>query len=121
MPRQIRALSGGTEAEQLAAFRFALATSEDWSTDLNQMAEAWAKGDTAALEVHVNGAIKAQSEAAYDVLLTQRNRAWTKTLLGELGGSGVDFVAVGAGHLVGPDSVVAMLTKAGFTVERVSQ
>lgn len=118
---QIRVLSGGTEAEQLAAFRFALTTADGWATDLNRAAEAWGKGDIAALEVDVNGAIKAQSEAAYDALLTQRNAAWTKTLVGELGGSGVDFVAVGAGHLIGPDSVVAMLTKAGFTVERVAQ
>jgi uncharacterized protein YbaP (TraB family) len=55
----------------------------------------------------------------YDVILTQRNVRWTETLTQELAGSGVDFVAVGAAHLVGPESVVAMLAERGIVAERV--
>ena len=36
-----------------------------------------------------------------------------------LAGSGVTFIAVGAGHLIGPDSVIAMLDAKGVKAERV--
>jgi uncharacterized protein YbaP (TraB family) len=38
---------------------------------------------------------------------------------GILAGKGVSFMAVGAGHLIGPDSVIAMLAARGVKAERV--
>ena len=51
--------------------------------------------------------------------LSNRNRRWLPELvaLAERGGG---FVAVGAGHLVGPDNVLDLLRGAGFTVTRVT-
>lgn len=55
----------------------------------------------------------------YKVLFNRRNEAWV-TELEKLIEKGDVFVAVGAGHLVGDDSVVAMLEKKGYEVERVT-
>jgi uncharacterized protein YbaP (TraB family) len=55
----------------------------------------------------------------YKLLLVDRNRDWASQLKTKLAGSGVSFVAVGAGHLVGPDSVQAQLAKLGVKAERV--
>ena len=45
--------------------------------------------------------------------------SWVTRIEGILAGSGVSFMAVGAGHLIGPDSVVAMLAAKGIVAERV--
>jgi uncharacterized protein YbaP (TraB family) len=55
----------------------------------------------------------------YDGLFARRNAAWIEMLLNELDGAGVDFVAVGAGHLLGEDGLVAQLRARGVRVERV--
>ncbi|MEZ4400454.1 MAG: TraB/GumN family protein [Kofleriaceae bacterium] len=54
-----------------------------------------------------------------DATLGKRNRSWVApiTALAEAGGG---FVAVGAGHLVGPDNVPSLLEAQGFTVRRVT-
>jgi uncharacterized protein YbaP (TraB family) len=48
----------------------------------------------------------------------RRNTAWAKTIAERLKGSGVSFIAVGAGHLVGSDSVQAELAELGIKTER---
>lgn len=53
------------------------------------------------------------------VLLTDRNKLWATWLRGRLDRPGTVFVAVGAGHLAGKDSVQDVLARAGVTVTRV--
>jgi len=48
------------------------------------------------------------------------NRRWARLLDRDLSeGSGTAFVAVGAGHLLGEDSLQARLTELGWRVERI--
>jgi uncharacterized protein YbaP (TraB family) len=49
-------------------------------------------------------------------LLVARNRNWVPQLVKMLGSSKTHFVTVGVGHLVGKDSVVAMLRAKGYKV-----
>jgi len=63
---------------------------------------------------------KPETFPAYvDALLARRNRAWVPKLE-ELHAAGGAFVAVGAGHLVGPKNVLDLLAERGFTVTRVT-
>ena len=55
----------------------------------------------------------------YDLLIVKRNVDWAQQLKTKLAGTGVSFVAVGSGHLVGADSVQAQLDKLGIKAERV--
>ena len=50
-------------------------------------------------------------------LIQRRNAAWTRAIAERLAGSGETVIVVGAGHLVGPDSVPALLRARGIKVE----
>jgi uncharacterized protein YbaP (TraB family) len=53
-----------------------------------------------------------------DRLLLQRNKDWVKKIEAMLGEPENIFIVVGAGHLVGPQSVVALLKQKGYKVKQ---
>jgi hypothetical protein len=57
----------------------------------------------------------------YDKLITQRDKGMAAEIakLLENGDDGGYFIIVGAGHLVGDNSVVKLLEDMGYTVERI--
>jgi hypothetical protein len=74
----------------------------------------WAQGRPEGLTRDIEG-LPAEM---YEVLVTRRNAAWTEWLSRRLEKPGTIFVAVGAGHLAGADSVQAMLEKRGLQAKR---
>lgn len=86
--------------------------------DVAALTAAWSKGDIAALERIINEDVDAVP-AARQAIITDRNRAWAGWVQGRLKRPGTVLVAVGAGHLVGPDGLPAMLEAEGLTVQRV--
>ncbi len=80
---------------------------------------AWSKGDANALAHLVNDDLKRSPEVA-QALLVQRNRNWADWIAKRMQAPGTVFVAVGAGHLAGPQSVQAELERRGLTVARVA-
>ncbi len=87
---------------------------------LGELVNAWAGGDVAKLDKIMIEDDLEETPQVYQALLVKRNQNWTKKLdeLVKTEG-GVFFVAVGAGHLAGKDSVIKMLTARGYKVERV--
>jgi uncharacterized protein YbaP (TraB family) len=55
----------------------------------------------------------------YRRFVVGRNQRWAPQTEPMLASPGVRFGAVGGGHLVGRDSVFALLRKGGWKVERV--
>lgn len=86
---------------------------------INAMTASWERGDLAALEAAVITDTRTQYPELFNVIFVQRNNAWMEVLVQEMNGSGVDFVAVGAGHLLGAEGLVEQFRARGFTVERV--
>lgn len=78
---------------------------------MQRMVDDWAKGDPDALAKEMNEAIKDSPEVA-KTLLTDRNQKWAAWIAERMKTPGTVFVAVGAGHLAGPDSVQAQLAAA---------
>ncbi len=109
-------LPAKTEADFLNA---TLADIDEGVGKIDKMVAAWAAGDVAELEAEFVSEMKGQYPELYDLLITKRNQDWAQQLKTKLAGSGVSFVAVGSGHLVGPDSVQAQLAKLGIKADRV--
>jgi uncharacterized protein YbaP (TraB family) len=97
----------------------AIRESENVSAMIDEMSAAWERGDDAALERAVIDDSRIEYPELYQMLFVDRNNAWMTVLTREMEGAGVDFVAVGAGHIIGPDGLVAQFRARGYTVERV--
>ena len=59
-----------------------------------------------------------ESPELYERLLVERNRNWVEPVEACIKEKTACFVVVGAAHLVGPDSLVALLRKKGHNVEQ---
>jgi uncharacterized protein len=82
---------------------------------VDQMIDAWMSGDIAVLEAK-SVELKDRWPELYDAVVVQRNLDWCDQIAVIMKGAGTSFVAVGAGHLVGDQSVPAILAERGFTV-----
>ncbi|MFO1069838.1 MAG: TraB/GumN family protein [Geminicoccaceae bacterium] len=117
--RQIAMFDGLSPQLQLAFLYETLDGYADGPAAIGALEQAWERGDTESLDDEVVGAMAERYPELYAVLITDRNRLWADRLALILHGSGTDFVAVGAGHLVGEQSVPALLEAKGYKVERV--
>jgi len=109
-------LPAKTEADFLSA---TLDDVDEGVGKIDKMVAAWAAGDIAELEAEFISEMKGDYPELYDLLIVKRNEDWAHQLKTKLAGAGVSFVAVGSGHLVGPDSVQVQLAKLGIKAERV--
>jgi len=82
------------------------------------MLDAWAKGDVAGIARTFDDETLASPELRA-ALMTRRNAKWADWLKKRLDRPGTVFVAVGAGHLAGNDSVQRMLAAEGVKAVRV--
>lgn len=117
---QLGALAGLSDETQVAYLMFTVADLDAAKESLTAGVEAWTTGDKAALERVLIDGDMARLPALREALLTRRNAAWASALNHILGAeTGVFFVAVGAAHLVGEDSVQRRLEALGPITERV--
>jgi uncharacterized protein YbaP (TraB family) len=83
----------------------------------DRLSAAWARGDVKVIDQEAVETLKTDSPGAYQRLVVDRNRRWVQTIMKLLAGDKRIFVIVGVGHLVGPDSVPALLRARGVVVE----
>lgn len=114
---QIAFFADAPTAEQVASLEDTLRQLEDDPAFYDRLIDAWSRGDVKAVEELGLTPMKQVSLTLYDQLIVQRNRRWAETIAGRMAGSGETVIVVGVGHLVGPDSVPALLRARGFTVD----
>ena len=101
--------------------KFLVSTIDDYSkmgAELDKMVASWSAGDPEALGRVMNEALSDTPEIA-KVLLADRNTRWAEWIGKRLEKPGKVFIAVGAGHLAGAESVQAKLAKHKLTARRV--
>jgi uncharacterized protein YbaP (TraB family) len=80
------------------------------------MDQSWVSGDIAAMNSLMNDEMRDKTPEFYQALIVDRNRDWVGQVEEILAGSGTAFIAVGAGHLAGDDSLIGMLRERGLEV-----
>lgn len=115
----IQTLSSMPEETHLALLSNAL---DDIETDPGQpqrVLDAWASGDINTLADLYHGGDAWPDPRLRQAMFVDRNAVWLTELRAILENeSGVWFVAVGAGHLVGPGNLIDALGDSGYTVIR---
>jgi len=94
------------------------AAMDDLETQIAQVrviADAWARGDVPTVERLLLAAFK-DAPDINERLLAERNRNWVPKVDECLTRATPCFIVVGAAHLVGPDSLVALLRAKGYDV-----
>lgn len=102
--------------------QFLVSTVDDYpkmATELEKMIGSWSAGDPEALGKTMNEELSDTPEVA-KILLADRNARWAEWIGERLEKPGTVFVAVGAGHLAGAESVQAQLAKHKLTATRVT-
>ena len=109
--QQIRFLADLPPDVELSFLRATLHDTDKGPAELNELIGAWKNGDVATIARIENADVRQQAPELYQRLLVQRNQTWAGKIAAMLQRPGTVFIAVGAGHLAGPDSVQAQLHK----------
>jgi uncharacterized protein YbaP (TraB family) len=117
LEEQIRFLAELPETEQVAFLEDTFDDTIGGIALLDKLASAWMRGDDKIINDLLVNQIKEKAPVIYQKLLVQRNVQWAGKIAGILDRSGVQMIAIGAGHLTGPDSLQVQLAKRGIKVE----
>lgn len=117
--QQIRFLSDLPPSLQLDFLRDTLRDVDKDSSELTGLITAWKAGDTDAIARLEDDDVRKESPGLYKTLIVDRNKAWATKIAALLQHPGTVFIAVGAAHLAGPDSVQAQLRQMGVDSVRL--
>jgi len=116
--QQIRIFAELPPQDELALLSQTLDEIEEGPAYISKLIDDWLRGDTAAIDQEVSADMRDQTPSLYKAVFLDRNVAWARRIEEMLAGQGTIFIAVGAGHLAGKDSVINMLNHDGYKVVR---
>lgn len=111
--QQMQFLSGLSVDAELYFLEDGLRQMKENPDQLSELLSYWQSGNVDAMGGLLVDALAGQDEV-YDALLVNRNKDWANQIEAMLAGSGNIFIAVGAAHLAGTDSVQALLEAKGI-------
>jgi uncharacterized protein YbaP (TraB family) len=120
MEHQIKIFDTLPEAAQITAMGETLDEMSRLGQTFSPMLDAWASGDTEGLVRIMNEGVEKQPEL-YKAMFPDRNAKWADWVSARMASPGPVFMAVGAGHLAGKDSVQSYLAKKGIKTEKVTR
>jgi uncharacterized protein YbaP (TraB family) len=88
------------------------------SRTMTALQSAWKRGDQ-GIFVNMLDQLRQNSPDTYRMMFTERNARWADWISARMQTPGVVFVAVGAGHLAGKDSLLVRLAEKGISSKRV--
>jgi len=110
--------SGLTERQSEALLLVTFIPSAESKKGFSPLVNAWRRGDAETLARSMQDAFS-DFPAMAERLIGTRNRRWVPKIEGYLRSGQTYFVVAGAGHMGGPDGLVALLKSRGHTVEQL--
>jgi uncharacterized protein len=89
------------------------------SKSMAEMQFAWKRGDQSVF-VRMLGQVERSSPDMYRMMFVERNAHFAQWIAGRMQKPGTIFVAIGAGHLAGKDSVLVRLAERGIESSRLN-
>jgi uncharacterized protein YbaP (TraB family) len=114
--QQLSLLMPQSSKLELAEFDTDLKELQTESNELGPLVDAWSHGNAAEVAKLMNADLETDPDTR-KVLLDDRNKNWVVRLKTMLAQPHTYFITVGAGHMVGPHGVPALLRKAGYRVD----
>lgn len=118
MEWQLQMMNSMPEAEQVKMLESTLKEFDKGAEVFGKLHAAWGAGNPDKVGEIMNENTK-DNKALYDLLLVNRNKNWAEWIDARLDKPGTVFMAVGAGHLAGPDSVQRYLKDRKIEATRV--
>ncbi len=117
--QQIHFFADLPQARQVEMLRSVLDEVAGGTAEVEEIMAAWEKADLATIDKDMNQDDAEKYPDLHAILIVNRNTAWAAKIADWLkAGKGVTFLAVGAAHLVGRDSVQEALKARGISVAR---
>lgn len=107
-----------SESSQRAFLEGVVDSPDKARAEFEAMLKAWSVGDTDGIAATFDSET-AMAPELRAVLMQKRNARWADWLADRMDQPGTVMVAVGAGHLVGRDSVRTLLEAKGYTATRI--
>jgi len=120
MAQQLHFLADLPPAVELQLLQSTLQRADPGPQRIDALVDARMTGDEAAIARTIIEDLVKGLPTLYRVIVIDRNEARAEAVAQTVNGSGVKFIAVGAFHLAGPDSLQMALKRRGSEVERVS-
>jgi uncharacterized protein YbaP (TraB family) len=130
LTQQLHYMSDMAPALQVEMLHQALVDLPKNTAEVDTLVANWTHGDVEAIAKMGNDEMKSKYPELYQKLLVDRNKGFADQLTAMLqsppaapeaapASATTTFVAIGAAHLAGPDSVLALLAKRGFPATRI--
>ena len=88
-------------------------------TQFIDMIKHWRSGNSAELDKLVSHSMKKDYPKMHQTLLVDRNNNWMPSVEKYFESKEVEFVLVGAAHLIGDDGIINQLIKKGYNVSKL--
>jgi uncharacterized protein YbaP (TraB family) len=118
---QLEILDGLSPRIQELMLADTLLRMEDVAEESVELLGAWERGDEAVLAGFLFGSLEEHPELVdfYEAVFFARNETMAAQLAALRGDGKRRFVVLGAGHMVGPRGIPALLASRGFRVQRI--
>lgn len=116
---QIALLSALGEGNEDDFVRYSLDEMKSAAEMIHQILAYWRSGDRAGLNTIINEEMRTASPEMYRHMLADRNQRWMPKILQYFETPAVEYVLVGAAHLVGEDGLLQKLEHNGFKVTQL--